>query len=202
MIQVKLVQDCDAQSPREIDSLGTMVCAHGSYNLGDENGLDKLAEEIRGHSKYRESYEDDYDFSKAVHLFNLANKLDIFATTMPLYLYNHSGITISTSPFSCPWDSGQVGFIYVTKEEVKSEYGVKRITRKLVEKIEGYLEGEVETYDQYLRNDIYGFQIIEDGEEIDSCYGFYGSNVEENGMLENIDPKHHELAKQAEVEYA
>jgi hypothetical protein len=34
-----------------------------------------------------------------------------------LYLYDHSGITISTSPFSCGWDSGQVGFIYLTRQK-------------------------------------------------------------------------------------
>ncbi len=32
----------------------------------------------------------------------------IFITS--LYLYDHSGITVSTWPVSCQWDSGQAGF--------------------------------------------------------------------------------------------
>lgn len=40
---------------------------------------------------------------------------------------------------------------------------------------EKYLKSEVETYDQYLTGDVYGY-VIEDkeGEELDSCWGFYG----------------------------
>ena len=36
---------------------------------------------------------------------------------LPLYLYDHSGITMNTTGFSCPWDSGQVGWIYAFKED-------------------------------------------------------------------------------------
>ncbi len=32
-------------------------------------------------------------------------------------------------------------------------------------------EAEVQTYDQYLRGEVYGYQIDEDG---DSCWGYYG----------------------------
>ena len=68
-----------------------------------------------------------------------------------------------------------------------------------------YLEGEVETYDQYLRGDVYGYTLTkktihqekcphcgevireyEDEEEVDSCWGFYGDCLEENGILDNI----------------
>ena len=42
------------------------------------------------------------------------------------------------------------------------------------EKAENLLRTEVETYDQYLRGECYGFQLYEDGEEIDSCWGFLG----------------------------
>jgi hypothetical protein len=39
---------------------------------------------------------------------------------LPLYLYDHGGITISCSPFSCPWDSGQVGWIYADYDMIKN----------------------------------------------------------------------------------
>ncbi len=42
---------------------------------------------------------------------------------LPLFLYDHSGITMSTGPFSCPWDSGQVGWIYASKKTFIDETG-------------------------------------------------------------------------------
>ena len=42
---------------------------------------------------------------------------------LPLYLYDHSGITMNTTGFSCPWDSGQVGWIYADADCIKKEYG-------------------------------------------------------------------------------
>ena len=41
------------------------------------------------------------------------------ATILPLYMYEHSGIALSTTPFSCPWDSGRLGFVIMTKEKAK-----------------------------------------------------------------------------------
>lgn len=47
--------------------------------------------------------------------------LDEKVAMLPLFLYDHSGITMSTGPFHCPWDSGQVGFIYMTYEKFFDE---------------------------------------------------------------------------------
>lgn len=92
---------------------------------------------------------------------------------LPLYLYDHSGITISTSPFSCPWDSGQVGYAVMTKQEIDDEFEGDR------EKAEAYLRSTVKTYDDYLTGRVYGYTIKpaddnEDADEIDdSCWGYY-----------------------------
>jgi hypothetical protein len=78
-----------------------------------------------------------------------------------LYLYDHSGITISTSPFSCPWDSGQVGFIWTTAERCW-EYDIA------FWEAAGRLEGEVKDLDYYLTGDVWGFQCYEfDKESLD-----------------------------------
>ena len=93
---------------------------------------------------------------------------------MPLYLYDHSGLTISTSGFSCPWDSGQVGYIYITDADIRKEYGVKRISKQLRERVTQYLVNEVETYDKFLTGQVYCYTIENpEGEEIDSCWGFF-----------------------------
>jgi hypothetical protein len=91
----------------------------------------------------------------------IAEEFDRLFISLPLFLYDHSGITMSTGRFSCPWDSGQVGFIYVSREKVREEYGWKVITKKREEKIVEILRDEVKTYDQYLTGDVYGYIVYE-----------------------------------------
>lgn len=109
----------------------------------------------------------------------------------PLYLYDHGGITISMGAFSDRWDSGQVGWIYMTRGVLDREFGGD------VERGEACLEGEVETYDNYLTGSVYGYEVWEhekgdapeDGELTDSCWGFFGDDPMLNGISDNIDPE-------------
>ncbi len=48
------------------------------------------------------------------------------------------------------------------------------------------MRGEVEVYDQYLRGDVWGFEVIEDGEVKDSCWGFFGFDPLTNGILDHL----------------
>lgn len=158
---LQIIQEQYPESPRDWDNLGTMYCEHRGYNLGDKDAEDPRDEE------------------------GTLRKDIVF---LPLYLYDHSGITMNTTGFSCPWDSGCVGIIYVSKEKIKQEYGWKVLTKARKEKILSYLENEVKVYDQYLTGDVYGFRVVEYAEEdnyeeeIDSCWGFYGNDPAKNGM--------------------
>lgn len=186
MQTVKIIRDPSPENPRESwDNLGTMAAEHRRYALGDKRGQAKLAALLGCEADdYRRICE------------RLEKRRDIIA--LPLYLYDHSGITISTTPFSCPWDSGQVGFIFVTAEKVRAEYDWKVITKARRAKIEDYLRGEVETYDQYLVGDVFGFEVEDDeGEMTDSCWGFYGRNPETNGILDHLPPALHAAAIEA-----
>jgi len=146
---IEIHYDHDPESPREWDNLGTMLCLHGRYNLGDD------------HKYAGEEIEEIY------------NSPDNIA--LPLYLYDHSGITMNTVGFSCPWDSGQLGIIFVSREKVRKEFNVKRISKKLQDKVIKSLRSEVSTYDDYLTGQVYGFIIKnENDEELDSCWGFFG----------------------------
>lgn len=195
---VKIIRDCDPESPREWDNLGTMVCAHRRYNLGDEDGLAKALRVIYKHLSDKQL--DDMGFD-ADHVPDVEKALEKTgqAIVLPLYLYDHSGITMSTSPFSCRWDSGQVGFIYVTKEDVRNEYDWKRLTQERIQKIETYLKGEVEVYDQYLTGDVWGF-VSQEGDEEDSCWGFFGSDPLTNGILCHLTGAAAELVKTGRYE--
>lgn len=77
---------------------------------------------------------------------------------------------------------------------------------------ESILEGTAELFDQWAWGDVYGFRVEEckqftktykDGtveedeewEEIDSCWGFYGTDWMNNGMADYIDKELHEQLK-------
>ena len=158
--RIDIIPDTDPESPRQWDNLGTMVCFHGGYNLGDEHN-------------YKQG-----DYCGWNELENDIIRNEDVGVILPLYLYDHSGITMNTTGFHCPWDSGQVGFIFISKEKMRKEYSYKRISKKLIGRIAGYLRSEVETYDQYLTGDVYGYRITntETDEEVDACWGYYGSD--------------------------
>lgn len=172
----RVFQADNIESPREWDNLGTMVCFHSRYNLGDIDHGYKSTD--------FESWKELKD--------HLESKGAV--VILPLYLYDHSGITMSTTPFGDRWDSGQVGFIYITKDKILSEYG--NTDPETIDKVTKYLENEVKTYDQYLTGEIYGFEIVKiescnyghNHETIeDSCHGFYGDDIKNNGILDYVN---------------
>lgn len=197
---IRIETDEEPMSPREWDNLGTMLCGHREYNLGDKQMTGKYdsSEEEVACTIDPECYDiiaywehEGFDLRGEQHAEQMIRKAieRAFekAVVLPLYLYDHSGITISTGPFSCVWDSGQVGWIYVTHENIRKEYGWKRLTKKRLKQIEGYLKGEVDVYDDYLTGAVYGY-VVEDPDGIDvedgSCWGFYGHDHEKSGLLE------------------
>ena len=212
MKTLKIVQDSCGSNPREWDNLGTMAYKHSNYELGDEE-IDDPIEWLEDMLNKERAYE-----YTSERLEKLEGEFYEKFIALPLYLYDHSGITINTTGFSCRWDSGKVGYIYMTKERFRSECArpmplkegqinpklnpIKRITAKDLERAYEYLRGEVKTFDQYIRGDVYGFQIEdEDGNEIDSCYGFYGDDWENNGIKEHIDEELHPQLETVEIEY-
>ncbi len=152
-LTIKIYQDEDSEGPRDWDNLGTMICFHKKWKLGD---------------KHKMTIEE---------LLELVERKDVVA--LPLFLYDHSGITMNTTGFSCPWDSGKVGYIYVDEAKIRKEYNLldpsKKIHKDVITKVTEILRQEVKTYDDYLTGNIYGFVIEDkDREHIDSCWGFYG----------------------------
>lgn len=56
---------------------------------------------------------------------------------LPLYLYDHSGLAMSTSDFGDRWDSGCVGFIYMDKDTAMKELGMAGDEVRIAQAIEG-----------------------------------------------------------------
>jgi hypothetical protein len=156
-----VLHDEDPPDPREWDNLGTMVTFHRRYQIGDK-----------------------HNFSQD-ELMELVNRDDV--VSLPIYLMDHSGLSLRTGSFGDPWDSGQIGYIFVTYEKLMREFSVTEVTDEIVEKALANLESEVKVMDQYLRGDVYGYKLFSaEGDKEDSCWGFYGDDPKENGMYDNI----------------
>jgi len=170
---IKILPDNNPEDPREWDNLGTMVTWHRRASLGDVTvgvrSKDKDAPYFADVDELRDYLEQEIKANSIIYL--------------PLYLYEHSGMTMRTRPFGDPWDSGQVGFIYVTKYDVLKETMHKRFTKKTIKHIEDVLRAEVATYDAYLTGAVYGWEVsYSDGEVVESVWGYYDSD-DSDGLL-------------------
>jgi len=173
------------ESPREWEcNIGVIAYKHRRYTLGEEKIDDPIDFLLNLYGI--EATNMPYTNETLKKLMGQASKYGY--VLLPVYLFDHSGITISTTPFSCPWDSGQVGFIYTNLKRVQEMgHNWKKWSEKRREQVREWLKGEIKIFDQYLRGDVYGFIIEEDGEEIDSCWGFYGEDPRTNGMSDYVD---------------
>lgn len=185
-----LIYDQDCASPREdndcnishfyIDPRNRSGCVD---NLTDStNLLHELAQELKIK---------DYDDLSQFDLIQAVQKADPNQKKIlvePLYKFEHSGIVYSTTPFSCPWDSGQVGFIFSTYKD----FGHVGLEWDL-DKAKEYLKGEVELYNNYISGECFGFKIEKTStcgscesnhsEELEAVWGYVG---EESQIIKMI----------------
>jgi hypothetical protein len=152
---ITVVRDQHPESPREWENLGVMACWHRRYSLGDKQPREAPDDWLEANAP----------FSSVV---------------LPLYLYDHSGITMRTGPFGDPWDSGQVGWIVATPDDICTAFSCNRVAKRTRARVEACLKAEVAAYDAYLRGDVWGYVIAAHGDEdaADSCFGFYGDDVD------------------------
>lgn len=195
-LRLVIEQDQFSEDPRSWDNIGTMLCCHRDYQLGDCNSNRdtelQLAEICRKYGKSDEEI-DEMTFAEEVQF--ILNQDNVCG--LPLWLYDHSGISISTGRV-CPWDSSFVGLIFVEKDfylaqmYLKDEEGWK-------EKAKETLKSEIETYSDFLEGNVYQWtlyeptvvirqsmdgkelsrKIDEEGEAVDSMGGFYNPTLED-----------------------
>ena len=172
----------EGSNPREHDgNIGMMFCDHPRYNLGDDDAEDPREVDL-GIIEYLKREHDA-------------------TVVLPLFLYDHSGITISyganlltgeddfrrSGRFvsdGAGWDTSSVGVIYDTadtREQLSEE-------NRTPEKVEAILRQEVNLYAAYLEGSVFGYEIVEldeDGEVptdnhvdvLDSCWGYLEEDV-------------------------
>ena len=199
--------DDGAMNPREWDNLCTMVCWHNRYSIGDKHNYDNSDEllesllcEVCGFDIA------DIEMLPTIDKYMLVCESDKLIIKN-VNIYDHGGITVSTSngyPYNDRWDGGRVGFVYVTKETILKEIANANEVNWTAVANE-VIENEMETYDQYVRGEVYWFRFTkkvvrqdlcphcgevireyEEEEEVDSCGGFYGDEIETSGILDNL----------------
>ena len=169
---LKIMYDDDAQNPRtEFDTLCTILSSRD--NLGDV------------HIKSLEELEQWKSDNPTVLEF-------------PLYAYEHGDISLSMSdsyPYNDRWDAGQIGVIAITKKDMKNIMEYSNLNKKRIETLTSIAKSEIETYNDYLNGNVYGFEIVktvtcdlecEHEESLDSCWGFYGHDFEKNGISDYV----------------
>lgn len=93
---------------------------------------------------------------------------------LPVYKYDHGGVALKTTSFSCPWDSSQIGWIYATQEDLKKCYLTQAITPEMIDTAKKALAAEVQQLSDHLNGQVFGYNIYLNDDMWDSCWEFFG----------------------------
>ena len=101
-------------------------------------------------------------------------------TSLPLFLYRHSGERLSTRSWigrapHAEWDSALCGFIYTTAERVQNVLGSGLTFKRDADKIAKALADEVQQLDDWLSGNVYDFAITDSkGDYVGGCAECWG----------------------------
>ena len=144
--------DPDAINPRECDNLGTILIAPSKAHWvgGRDSAVDTSIP--FGNNPY-EHWEN-------LRREQLNLKKSEIAIAYPITKYEHGEIFLQLGHKS-GWDYVALGFVYVTKETLRKEYDVNRITKSIIARAESCLQSELDMLTSWLNGECYGWQINE-----------------------------------------
>ena len=185
-VRLEIYTDFNSESPREWDQIGTLVSWHRDlasdkkYNIRAD--LDHVLCAILKNELGEEHYPYEEDRTDLLNRIVKSDKLVV----MPLYVFSHGGIRLSTSTDEfASWDPtgfdyGLGGIYFTTKERIRKEFDVKRITAEILEKAKQAMKSELEVYNQWENNEVYRYEVTDlEGNHLDSCGGFLGDDWKE-----------------------
>lgn len=95
---------------------------------------------------------------------------------VPVFMYEHSATIYRAgdeNPFSCPWDSGQIGVAYLPFGTLLDEWGTLP-PEEAKAKARACLDAELAAYTAWANGDVYCYTVYDpDGDIIDGCSGFF-----------------------------
>ena len=187
-VRLVIRRDDNPISPREFDdNLGTIVCFDRVW-YGDRHEFhDKdefLKDRLLAHFGDEEQAEAFWDKMEQEYLCDpekvrddhILEELGKDHVILPVYMYRHSGDTVSTEPFNDPWDSGQIGWIYTEHAKVDLFFGA--VNDSTLSQARERLENEVSTWNDYIMDENYAYDLVNEqtGEVMDG--GFWTGDIE------------------------
>lgn len=162
-VEYHIYYDPTATNPfEEWDTVCEFLTYHPRYDFSTLN-------------KVRQLYPDQFGDIDS-HIAAIKEEYEA-ALVLPLYMYEHSGRALSLEDFSDPWDSGQVGYVVITWENIWKTVGKnwKRLSKKRIERLTQIAENEVQLMEDYIEGNVYGYTVEHEFWGIsDSCWGYYG----------------------------
>lgn len=177
-IRLDIKSNDNPENPRNEEyNLGKMICFHNRHFFGDKHDHatpdDFIHRLLTKHFGGNEDRADKYKRECESYGADSESILHESNVILPVYLYDHSGQSVSTTPFTghathSVWDSGQIGWIYADKETVIRTFGAWNDVT--IAKTEAALVEEVKTYDDYLSGETYIYSFYDElaGETINS----------------------------------
>lgn len=188
-----------------------IACWHRRYVFGHPDGKDRIKDLIRNSKAYKGSWESEELHTPSGGFYPNKNFLDLDdwrdlgvaaikagCVIKPVYLYDHSGFSVSLSntsyPFTCPWDSGQVGLIVWSLEQRELIHGgpFRNTPKRLRTDLEIFT-GYFNEWADFIHNKVYTVTVFDPvtGEDLDYCGDFYGWEYTTGDALDeyfDIDP--------------
>lgn len=175
-VKIEILMATDVENPRNWGTESSLVTALRRHHIIGDKRVSNDAELPEGYSSILDAF--------IQHLKEKQLTIND-VTYLPVYAYIHSGMTIATTPYNCRFDSGQAGYIYLSNKQAREQLGVKRLSRANKDAIHQQLIDEIALLDSYICDEVYTFTI--DGEYPDEAGDFYGADIKESGLIENLE---------------
>ncbi len=169
--KLAIEQSSDVEDPCGAwDMLGKILCFHPRHKFGHDEGFTKESFDV-----YMKDNPTDFYFR--------------------LFLYDHSGTTISLTPFNDRWDSMQVGYVWVTLKDAEAEFGSQLEVDKdsstwwihLRLKVLECIQNDVKSVDMWMTGDVWDYIITdENGDVVESSCEMYGREYAEQEGAEAL----------------
>ena len=168
MKRYEVRQEIDVINPRKMEGkIGHFTFAYRVYNLDDED--QKF--DISAYGSWKE-VEEMLKEVRGAYLVLCVSMTD------------HSGQTIYIGQPRDAWDSGIIGFCWMSKEEIVDLFG--DLSQQSLEQAEKALEEEVRRYDNWRNGEIYEAVIYDEGGEICDQFGGFESEEEATEYAERL----------------
>ncbi len=156
----------------------------------DEDGEEVLEAQYKSYFTGKEGWDEVTDYNEWRDAEEIAKAiaecseapglLAQHGALLTVYRFEHSGVAYSTSPFNDPWDSGPVGFIWVSDKELEQE----QLDGRPKDEILKMLSDEVEEYSAWANGECYAVMLSKDDDIIDYLGGLIGDDMLEYGLNE------------------